>query len=834
MISFEDRCQCWNFFGHVGTDCHTTPFSIVAGFIFLTGGLYSIGCMGWFCDSIYRLAKATKKGKKIPLNPATLTFTLCIVAQVVLMITENAYVFSAWLWDGEMFFERYMKASMTTLLAFTLLPGALCVSMMWIDVAQKAGSLSIPKAKREAQKRRLQCGIGAFSTVCSLMLGGLMMSNQTAAGAGLSVLFTLAISVTFKIGGDKLAAMLAASEHKGDNEPSVAILTWAVNGGSTGDMVVWTASNIALYSTVYLCFVILYVFNSAVAAGPTPSYVGIIGVNGMFATNSRMVFVVHAYIRFGLRKLLDLEWTDVKRTGGGTTTTDVTTSDNQTLDSAPSMDNKVVPEGEPIVAGPRRHCCFQTWGCCCGPRLLQGPPLKKGPHTFACCGCWFVSIVVIAYLCIYQIAVGYAAAEFFEVPWVVCPHAPGDITSNGAILPEIETDDYTPEGLTSEIKVNGVDATPYVIGKGNMLHDWIPEQSAARKGIGKDSNWPRSLEGNYAKAIFTPDGQLFPQQNWTFINESDYTTVNIPARDGNNVNAWYSNTYGTDAPVVILVHGRGMCKSKYEVLLPANMLWKMGFNVMVIDMRNHGNSDPDKDGLIKWGKTEHLDVLGAWDWLQTQGWLPTQIGLLGCSMGGGTTTIATAKEPLVQASWIDAGVCMPDEVLKANIVNTAPFAAGLAGGITADVYKKAQEWTEDSLTDTWPIDMAKKVRSTQNMYFVQTSGDITVDVSNTETCYANAKSAGANAEYHLYDDRADFMTGPDSTVKDGVSKRWLKVQRWNKFDTHVFSMLLYPQDYNDRLGAFFCEHLDIYGVVNCPTAPDDHGDEEGHDHRSLR
>ena len=38
------------FFGHIGTDCHTTPFSIIAGFIFLTGALYSNGCMCWFCD----------------------------------------------------------------------------------------------------------------------------------------------------------------------------------------------------------------------------------------------------------------------------------------------------------------------------------------------------------------------------------------------------------------------------------------------------------------------------------------------------------------------------------------------------------------------------------------------------------------------------------------------------------------------------------------------------------------------------------------------------------------------------------------------------------------
>ena len=98
----------------------------------------------------------------------------------------------------------------------------------------------------------------------------------------------------------------------------------------------------------------------------------------------------------------------------------------------------MAPEGEDVPVALKRHCCFQTWGCCCGPKLLQGPPLKKGPHTFACCGCWFVSIFVIAYVSVYQFGVSYTAANFFMVPYAVCPHGPGDINSNGAIHPEIE------------------------------------------------------------------------------------------------------------------------------------------------------------------------------------------------------------------------------------------------------------------------------------------------------------------------------------------------------------------------------------------------------------
>ena len=37
-----------------------------------------------------------------------------------------------------------------------------------------------------------------------------------------------------------------------------------------------------------------------------------------------------------------------------------------------------------------------------------------------------------------------------------------------------------------------------------------------------------------------------------------------------------------------------MCRNKYENVLPANWLWKRGFNVLLFDFRNHGASDDDE------------------------------------------------------------------------------------------------------------------------------------------------------------------------------------------------------------------------------------------------
>ena len=122
--------------------------------------------------------------------------------------------------------------------------------------------------------------------------------------------------------------------------------------------------------------------------------------------------------------------------------------------------------------------------------------------------------------------------------------------------------------------------------------------------------------------------------------------------------------------------------------------------------------------MVKWGKTEYLDVLGAWDWLIEKGWSEAQVGLMGNSMGGGTTTIAMAKEERVRAAWVDGGVCDVDEVLRDGIKRTVPMGDSLTAMCAADALALAQSWTSDSLSDTWPMDMASKVKPTQAMYFV--------------------------------------------------------------------------------------------------------------------
>ena len=84
------------------------------------------------------------------------------------------------------------------------------------------------------------------------------------------------------------------------------------------------------------------------------------------------------------------------------------------------------------------------------------------------------------------------------------------------------------------------------------------------------------------------------------------------------------------------------------------MLNRSGFNVLMIDLRNHGNSTVE-DGRYSAGVKEYKDVLGAWDWLIANKGIPAdRIGLFGTSLGAAAVIDAMGEEPQVAATWADS------------------------------------------------------------------------------------------------------------------------------------------------------------------------------------
>ena len=55
------------------------------------------------------------------------------------------------------------------------------------------------------------------------------------------------------------------------------------------------------------------------------------------------------------------------------------------------------------------------------------------------------------------------------------------------------------------------------------------------------------------------------------------------------ISAWIREAE-TSAPWILFVHGLGSCKNSHTVLLPAAMMVHEGYSVMLLDLREHGDS----------------------------------------------------------------------------------------------------------------------------------------------------------------------------------------------------------------------------------------------------
>ncbi|MEM1011970.1 MAG: alpha/beta hydrolase [Planctomycetota bacterium] len=95
----------------------------------------------------------------------------------------------------------------------------------------------------------------------------------------------------------------------------------------------------------------------------------------------------------------------------------------------------------------------------------------------------------------------------------------------------------------------------------------------------------------------------------------------------------------TSSEVVLVVPGLG--SGKADALPSAEAIRSVGYDVLIIDPRAHGDSD---GRLSTFGDRERLDVLAAVDWIRRQGDEPVRVYGLGMSMGGAAVLGAAADD----------------------------------------------------------------------------------------------------------------------------------------------------------------------------------------------
>jgi len=250
----------------------------------------------------------------------------------------------------------------------------------------------------------------------------------------------------------------------------------------------------------------------------------------------------------------------------------------------------------------------------------------------------------------------------------------------------------------------------------------------------------------------------------------NFEVVEFPARDdGNIISGWFLPSITLSDKVVIVVHGGDVCRQNTSVLLPSGMLANNGFNVLSIDLRNHGDSQVVSKRFAA-GVTEYKDVLGAFDYLRGQGYESKNIGLLGISLGASTSINAFGEEQEIAALWEDSAFADIPTVLDDQLeMNGMPlfFAKGVL--IVARLVGTNMD-----------MDAISPIKSIQKL-----NGRPAMIVHGTEDEWVNV-----NSGYRLHDAAG---ASADLWIIEGTR--------------HVEAMFVYPDEYQKRLVAFFEKSL---------------------------
>lgn len=252
-----------------------------------------------------------------------------------------------------------------------------------------------------------------------------------------------------------------------------------------------------------------------------------------------------------------------------------------------------------------------------------------------------------------------------------------------------------------------------------------------------------------------------------------YEEVSFSSRDPKITLAGWYIPGDEGAPAVVVTHGIGAAKYAGNILTIAGMLHKNGFNVLMFDLRNHGQSTVD-DGRTSIGNREYKDVLGAWDYLiNVRGFSPERVGVFGLSLGGASTLDAFAEEPRIAAIMVDSPFSNLQQVISEELVrNGYPSMLAPASILTARLINGVD------LLEHSPQDAILK-NAGRPMYLVHGLIDQRINVHHTRDLVSLADQKGVVVQ-------AWFVEGAD----------------------HVCAEFVAPAEYEQKMAAFYTQALE--------------------------
>lgn len=145
--------------------------------------------------------------------------------------------------------------------------------------------------------------------------------------------------------------------------------------------------------------------------------------------------------------------------------------------------------------------------------------------------------------------------------------------------------------------------------------------------------------------------------------------------DAVTLRGWYCPTPGR-RHLVVLVHG--MDGSRDDMVRLAHDLHEEGYDVLVFDLRGHGQSDPSR---LFMGRREREDIRAVQRWAAGRGYPADRIGWVGQSMGASTLLMEAARNDAIRVAVLDSPFGNLPELLRDQLTAHSHLPAAFNPGI---------------------------------------------------------------------------------------------------------------------------------------------------------